>query len=329
MKVLLIQIDGKWPNLALMKISAYHKNKGDEVALIQSKNPVLGLVPFQPDWVYLSCIFDWNRGFALKTIESMKKNLRLQGMQSGGTGLGGNLLPNFMEHLMPNYSLYDIDYSIGFTTRGCFRKCPWCLVPKIEGSLREHSPIKEFLHPTHNKILLLDNNFTASSMFEEKLNYLIEKKVKVSFNQGLDIRLINEEKAKLLSEVKYYDSDFNERRLYFSFDDPPIEPRLLKGIEALRDAGIPSKHLMFYMLCGFNTTHEEDLHRFEVLNKLGVDPFVMIYNNRYDDPWIRHFARWVNRRRYKICDWKDYDHGNSQEIINNGSSPRTAIGEKT
>lgn len=310
-----------------MKLSAHHKKLGNSVALVRSKIPIVGLIPFEPEYVYISCIFSWNRGYALKLIDSFKKQ-GLQGVISGGTGLGGNNLPKFIEHIMPDYSLYDIDYSIGVTTRGCFRKCPWCLVPQLEGSFREHAPIEEFLHPDHKKLLLLDNNFLASSKCNEKFDFIINHDLKVSFNQGLDIRLITEDYAKFLSNIKYYDSDFNERRLYFSFDKPNIENHVIKGIETLKDIGLPPKHLMFYMLCGFNTTHSEDMHRFEVLDKMGVDPFVMIYNNRYDDPWIRHFARWVNRRRYKVCDWQDYESGNSQEIIQSENELQSPLPSK-
>ncbi len=292
MKALLIQVDGKWPNLALMKLSAWHKKRGDEVYKGSCKTP---------DFVYISCIFPQNRSKAL----GMAKFYPNAKVSFGGVGLDlKSKLPYDIEHTMPDYSLYGSDYSMGFSTRGCIRDCPWCIVPEKEGWIREHAPIAEFLHPEHNKLLLIDNNFTASPDCIKKLKQLAEWGGKVSFNQGLDIRLINENLAQLLSNIRYYDSDFNERRLYFSYDQSGIEVEVERGVDLLEAAGVPRGHLMFYMLVGFNSSHQDDLQRFEFLIKLGVDPFVMVYNKRDDDHWLTQFSRWVNQRFYKWPSFK-------------------------
>jgi len=167
-----------------MKISAYHKMKGDSVGF-NIKNP---------DLVYISCIFSWNRSKALgiaKFWESIGCRVKI-----GGTGIDlKNNLPYEIEHIMPDYALYNLDYSIGFTSRGCIRNCPWCIVPKKEGGIKDHASLDEFLYPSHKKLILYDNNFLASPKWHENLKELIRRKIKVSFNQGLDIRLIDNENA--------------------------------------------------------------------------------------------------------------------------------------
>jgi len=275
-----------------MKISATHKKQGDEVFLQNVTNP---------DKVYISCIFSQNKPKAL----GIAKMFNCQ-VEVGGYGINDVQLPYDVEHIMPDYNLYGIRYSIGFTSRGCIRNCPWCIVPKKEGYIKDHAPIDEFYVPQWKKLILWDNNFLASPRWHENLKEIIARKIKVSFNQGLDIRLIDQENAKLLSKIHYYDHKFKRPRLYFSFDTPEIETDVSKGIETLRKAGIPPHHLMFYVLVGFNTSFQEDYHRFEVLTKMGIKPFIMIYNNRRDKPILRHFARWVNKRYYKVCTFPHY-----------------------
>ncbi len=162
---------------------------------------------------------------------------------------------------------------------------------------------------------MLDPNFLDGGRWRENLQYIIDNGLKVNFNQGLDIRLVNEENAKMLAECKFYNWKFTYRQLHFAFDTPEIEPEVRRGIGILEDAGVKPRKMMFYELVGFNTGFGQDLHRFEVLRELGVDPFVMIYNDRRDIPILRHFARWVNKRIYKVASWENYDHGDSQAII--------------
>jgi len=156
-------------------------------------------------------------------------------------------------------------------------------------------------------VILLDNNFLASSKWKEKLEYFIRHNIKVCFSQGLDIRLINCENAKLLAQIRYYDNHFRRRRLYFAFDDPSLEYIVKEKVSLLMEHGIPSNHLLFYMLVGYNTTFDQDMRRFEVLKELRVLPFVMIYNDRRDRKQIRDFARWVNKRYYNVCPFSEYN----------------------
>jgi len=305
MRVLLIDGDGpEFPNLALMKWSGYHKEQGNEIYFGSCSNP---------SEIYISCVFTWNREKAT-SASTYYPNAKIH---FGGSGFNlSSELPYEVEHHKPDYSLYpNVDFSLGFTSRGCIRNCPWCVVPKKEGWIREHSPLNEFIEPSFNKIMLLDNNFLASPKSIEKLEQIITLEKKISFNQGLDIRLINEKNAKLLSQTRYYDLKFKSRRLYFAWDIPQIESQVIKGIETLLATGIRKDHLMFYVLTGYNTNYREDLHRVEKLISLGVKPYVMIYNN-LKGPHQRHLKRWIEMRYYEILPWIEYDHGDSQKVIN-------------
>ena len=149
--------------------------------------------------------------------------------------------------------------------------------------------------------MLLDNNLTAlPEQFELICKQLIKEKIKVDFSQGLDIRLITPEMASLLSKVKLW------KQIHFAWDDIRIEKAVRRGIEILTKNGVSKHKLMFYVLIGFNSTHEEDLYRVETLRGLGVDPFVMPYDKT--NPYQKRFARWVNHKAiFKSVKWEDYN----------------------
>ena len=240
MKIGLIDVDGKLPNLALMKLSAYHKQKGDEVYLNQPNQ--------RYDKVYISCIFKENKPKALGMAKFHNNS------EIGGYGISNKKLLDKIEHLMPDYSLYNSDYSMGFTTRGCIRNCPFCIVPKMEGKIRFNCDIYEFWEPTHKKIVLFDNNILAlPNHFKKITNQILKENLKVDFNQGLDIRLLTDEFAAILSELKLS----SEPR--FAFDSMGVEKDVLRGIKLLKKHGINSG--MWYVLVGYDTTHDEDLYK--------------------------------------------------------------------
>lgn len=313
MNVALIDVDSKMPNLALRKIWAWHEKRGDKVWYLH-----ISLVKFYThvrfDKVYISCVFSENADKA-RRLASMFPSAEVG---VGGYGVNGAKLPDEIEHTMPNYT--NMDFSMGFTSRGCIRRCEFCDVWRKEGGIHDHSPVGEFWHPSHRKVVLLDNNFLASPKWRENLQFIIDRDLKVNFNQGLDIRLVNEENAAMLAECRFYNWKFTYRQLHFAFDMPEIEFEVRRGVQILEDAGVRPRKLMFYMLVGFNTTFEQDQRRFNVLRELGTDPFVMVYNNRRDIPILRHFARWVNKRVYKACKWEEYDKGDSQAIITTSNS---------
>lgn len=303
LRVLLVDADSAegFSNLALMKISAWCK----ETMGIDVEVDLIKGIPHSPpiidyDYVYISCIFFQN-------AERVREYASMIGgeVSIGGSGVDlKTTLSPAIEHIMPDYSLYNTDISMGFTSRGCIRKCPWCIVPEKEGYIKDHAPISEFLHPDHEKVIIHDNNFQASPRWRENLEFLISNDLKVNFGQGMDIRLIDSEFAEVLADVKYYDWHFKSRRLYFAFDTMGMEKAVLRGIDILNDAGIPSPHLMFYILVGHSTTLEEDLHRVDVLHKLGARPYIMVFN-RSKDPDLLRLFKWVNARFYEFLPFDD------------------------
>lgn len=259
MRVLLLDLDiitkrRPFPNLALMKLSAYHKARGNEVFL----NFPLCL----PDLTFASCVFTWN---ARNTI-GISPDASL-----GGSGIDLKTeLPPEVEHIKPDYSLYaNTNFSLGFTSRGCIRKCPWCLVPDKEGTIKPWAHIYEFWDHHHRKIVLLDNNLLASPNWKETLSELGKENVEVDFNQGLDIRLLDDEKVSFLKGLR-------TRVLRFAFDDIAYEKAVRTGIELLLNAGIAPRKLSFYMLVGF-TGDKSAIERAELLNAYGVEIYPMIY----------------------------------------------------
>lgn len=272
-KVGLLQIDGKMPNLALMKLASWHKKQGDDVRIIDLST--LGI-----DKWYGSKIFMGGSGYNVK-----------------------QKLPKDVEAQVPDYDLFNTDYSMGFTSRGCIRDCGFCIVKEKEGNLFECDFSKDV---KHSKYIVMDNNFLASPMWKEKLQFFIDNKIKVCFTQGLDIRLITEEKVEMLGKVKYYDRTFSRRCIYFAFDDPSMENIFKNKLDILLKY-VKSYHVMVYILVGFNTEFSQDMFRFNFIRDYGCDPYIMIYNNKKDNLTLRHFARWVNKRIYKKCEFKDYE----------------------
>ena len=222
----------------------------------------------------------------------------------GGSGSDmKKVLPYDMEHFMPDYSLYNLDYSLGFTTRGCIRNCGFCIVRQKEGNIKEHAEVEEFKNPKSNIVILLDNNFLALPSHITKLQKYIKKGWKMDFNQGLDIRLVNKENAELLAKVKHY------KQIHFAWDFMKTEKQVRNGLKILFKAGIKPYRIMVYILCNYDTTFEDDLYRFKELTALGVDPFIMVYGKVNEK--LKKFVRWGNRKWIcGSCEWEDYDRKN-------------------
>lgn len=275
-KVLLVDLDSKIPNLVLMKLSAWHQRKGDNVSF----NWYFG----EYDKVYVSCIFSQNK--------TLIKRLPFNNMVLGGSGTENYslTLPSEIEHTKPDYRLYHADFSLGFSSRGCIRKCPWCIVPEKEGEIKDWAEIYEFWDRKHQKIVLLDNNLLAAPNWKNTLLNLAKEALWVDFNQGLDIRLINEENAYLLSKIK-------TKQLRFAFDDVRYEKSLRRGIKTLDKYGLRKQKLSFYVLTNFNSTLNEDHYRVSLLDGFGVNLFVMVYGKA--DRVHREFQRWANLPRFR------------------------------
>jgi len=320
----LIDIDSKIPNLALMKISNYYKTQGEHVEFVTGNGNY--------EKIYASSIFT-------KSLDKCKQLQEIYGdkIEIGGTGWDLHKeLATEIEGFKPDYDLYSaseianrmkgigtkehkfkkaaeiVNAGMGFTSRGCVRNCGFCFVPKKEGGFKHIAEISDLINPRSNILILHDNNITADPHCIDKLHEIRDRKLIVDINQGCDVRLVNEDIAKALSEVKHL------RSLHYAWDLMGFENQVMEGIKVLSKYIKPYRHMCF-MLVGFNTSFEEDVYRFKKLCEIKVDPFVMIYNQILDIR-LKHFARWVNCRIYKTCSFEEYGpwikaQGNRQEIL--------------
>lgn len=289
----LLDIDGhNFPNLVLMKLSAWHKQQGDNVAWYS------GIEHF--DRVYMSKVFTYtpDEGRVIQADEVIK----------GGSGykLYNQWLPDEIEHICPDYSLYPMyKEAYGFLTRGCVNKCPFCIVPRKEGNVRKHADITEFLGGRKSAILM-DNNVLSSTWGLQQLEKIISMKIKVDFNQGMDCRIIAKDKniAKLLSRVHWI------RQLRMAYDNSAITEEVTTAIAYLKEAGIPAYKLFFYMLVKPEEIEDAE-KRALYLDSLGCTPFAMPYrdldSNKPLSDEQKHFAWWVNKRQiFKSCRFQDF-----------------------
>lgn len=279
MNVRLIDIDSKIPNLALMQISAYHKAQGD----------IVGFDVEFPDKVYVSCIFSKNREQALG-VGSFYSGADIV---YGGSGINYRWLPEEMQKIRPDYDLYPSEYSLGYTTRGCVRNCPFCIVRDKEGTFRRWQHIREFHDPRFKAVVVLDNNVYADKeWFFENTDYVIENKLKFNAIQGMDIRLLNEEIATRLKQLKWHG------KLHFAFDNTKLEKDVLRGIEILKQVGInTNNYVQFYVLAGYpeatDEAFDDALYRCNLLKENRVGAFVMKYSSSKK---LNALARWANRK---------------------------------
>lgn len=299
MKIALIDLDRTgFPNLALMKLSAWHKDKGDNVLPLNS-----AIESQEVDIAYASCVFPKNKG--------QINRYPFANLICGGTGFGSrDWLLEKVEHIKPDYSLYSAQRSYGFTSRGCIRRCPWCIVPDKEGWIQPWAEIYEFWDRSHNSLWLMDNNLLAAPNAYDTLATLIKEQVKVDFNQALDIRLVDDKIAFLLSQIRL------DTFLRFSFDRIELEGKVTDGLGQLLKAGIPANKVMVFVLVGFDSSLEEDLARIELLMEYKVSPFVMKYQEANSvkarvvrDKWeLQELARWVNQPHgfYKVFSFAEW-----------------------
>ncbi len=292
----IIQVDGKIPNMALMKIAGYHEKIGDKV------EHYLGpLWNDHYDLIYASKLFSFSETPSLPASKSF----------IGGTGIDFyNRLPEEIESSNISYSLYpNCNYHIGFSMKGCRFNCKFCCVPKKEGRPYNYNNIDEILiNPNGgNRLMLLDNDFFGGTDWRVNLERIIELKLKVCFVQGLNIRIITGEQAELLAKCNYTNSKFNQKYLTFAWDKYHDGKIVMKGIETCNNAGIPCRHMQFFILIGFDTNHHQNYERVMTLREMGCMPFVMPYNK--SDTYQKAFARWVNDRAvFKSCRWENYHY---------------------
>lgn len=296
MKVGLIDVDGhNFPNIALMKLSAYHKKQGDTV---EWYDPM-----FSPDMdiVYMSKVFSFTDDYIYP--------IRAKKIVKGGSGYCINTvdgrenynksidvpLPYEVEHIYPDYSLYPEltkDTAYGYLTRGCPRACDFCHVVAKEGKKAyKVADLSEFWDGQKN-IVLLDPNITACREWKDLFQQLIDSGAYVDFSQGLDIRLMTEEKAEMIKKIKV-------KQLHFAWDRYEDKELILPKFKRFKEiSGFDYRKLGVFVLCGFNTSLEQDLERIYTLRDIGYNPYVMVYNkdNLPKGHISKKLQRYVNNR---------------------------------
>ena len=320
MDVRLTHIDGKLPNIALMKLSHWHRAQGDSVFLQRIPQPSL----FEPqyDKVYASTIFQWSEPVIERLLAAYPDAI------IGGTGDQSNFR-SVEEHIgLPEYEFYDYsiypdyEFSIGFTQRGCRLKCGFCVVPAKEGKPRSVNTISDIWRQgSPRSIVLLDNDFFGQpeADWKERLEEVKDGGFKVNFCQGINIRMITDESAAAIASVRYYDTNFKSRRIYTAWDNVGQEKVFFRGFQRLKDAGVRPGHVMVYMLIGYKPgeTMDEIMYRYQRLKKSGCLPYPMVYNNH--DKALKRFQKWVVRRYDAIVPWEEF----SKKEVNNGDSGDT------
>lgn len=293
MRVLLLQLDGKLPNVALMRIAAHHRERGDLVEFKQAQNEAslgLDLWDATPDRVYASLIFTRTRTLAKKLLA-----LRPDAVV-GGTGwdMRSSLEAHGITTLTQDYSIFPtFKPSIGFTQRGCRmneKTCPFCVVPKKEGKVRGENTIASLWRgdPWPRKLLLLDNDFFGQPGWRDRVREINDGGFQVCFSQGINARMLNAESAEAMASMDVRDDAFKDRRIYTAWDNRGDERTLFRGLECLKAAGFKPDHVMVYMLVGYwpGETAEDRLYRHDKLREWGARPYPMPY--RHDDEIAAH-----------------------------------------
>lgn len=297
MKVLLYQLDGSLPNIALMRLSAHHRALGHDVELRRAGNANavdrLSLFPEKYDAVYGSLIFERTRPLAERLLQSFP------GAILGGTGwrLESSLENHGVTTLATDYSIYpEFRPSIGFLQRGCRLRCPFCVVPKKEGSVRAEQTVAELWRgasfPRH--LILLDNDFFGNPEWRDRIAEIREGQFRVAFSQGINVRFLTEETATAIASVDYREVRMKRRRLYTAWDNKKDEQRLFRGLDLLKAAGVKPSNIMVYLLIGYwaGETHADREYRLRKIREYGARPYPMPFERTRElvafQRWVRH-----------------------------------------
>lgn len=310
MNIALYDVDSKIPNLALMKLARFHRERGDTVAW------------FDPLWsatfdkIYASKIFDYSDGAFLDPAQ----------MEIGGTGWDKAVaLPSEIETLQPDYSLYGYPHNIGFTMRGCRFRCKFCVVPEKEGQPYANNTIPEIWQQRDSDfVVLLDNDFFGNPEWSARIAEVRRHGLRVSFSQGLNIRIITDEQVAALASVQFRSLGGQKKQVHFAWDQwgKGTEKLIDEGFARVTAAGIKPHQMAFFVLVGWNTTEEQDLYRIDKLHGMGCDVFVMPYNR--SDPYQKALARWNNRHVWRSVPWPEYAHSEWQPRRNRAYAEATA-----
>lgn len=295
MKVSLVDVDGHhFPNLALMKLSSWHKTQGD---LVDWYSPLFS----HPERIYASKVFTYTPDFMDYAPDDPEP-------WRGGTGYDPLVtLPDEVEATFPNYSLYPaFTAALGFLTRGCIRECPWCVVPRKEGHIRIAGDVEQ-ISAGRKEVVLLDNNFLAAppEFVDEQLGKAHRLNLRLDFNQALDARLVNEQNAPPLAAVKW------SKYIRFACDTAAMLPVVAHAVELLRTYGYRREFFIYVLAREVTETHERILKLTAIDQK--IVPFCQPYRDfvsREEPPReLRDLTRWCNfqaiRKTVPFSDYKN------------------------
>lgn len=310
MKIELLQLDGKLPNLALMTIAAHHRERGDEVTFRFAGTVSSVERKSWSDQVYASLIFEKSRPIA-EALKASNPSALI-----GGTGwdVELNLARVGITTKRLDYSIYPtFQDSIGFTQRGCRLKCKFCVVPRKEGSVVEEQTIADLWrgpgYPKH--LVLLDNDFFGQPNWRARVDEIRSGGFKVNFTQGINARLLNDEAAEAIASVDYRDTKFKEKSIYTAWDSLKDEDRLFTGLESLVRHGVKPRHIVVYMLVGFwpDETVQDRLYRQSRLREFGARPYPMPFKRTSD---LIGFQRWCIGSYDKRVPWHEFEKARYQ-----------------
>jgi hypothetical protein len=320
--VLLLHLDGRLPNLALMRLAAHHHALGDTVTLrraltVAAVEPELGDA-FER--VYASAVFTRTRPVVARLLEVRPDAI------VGGTGVDvSRTLESFgVTTKVQDYSIYPgFPHSIGFSQRGCRLRCEFCVVPRKEGAPREEQSIADLWRgePHAREVLLLDNDFFGVPGWRARIEELRAGRFRVCFSQGINARMLSEEAARALASVEYRDNSFKIRRIYTAWDSKEDEGTLIRGLDRLAAAGVKPDHVMVYLLVGYwpGETHADRDYRRARLRAWGARPYPMPYVRT---PELVGFQRWCIGAYDKRIPWDAWVRAHYQPA---GLGDRTGV----
>lgn len=314
MRILLLQLDGKLPNIALMRIAHHLRAQGHHVEYRVAKKPA-DLEPELDDdfaQVFASAIFDSTAPLVARARAIWPR------IMIGGTGVDLTTTVQAIG-VDPTGPLDYSDHpgfapSIGFSQRGCRLRCEFCVVPRKEGRPVATQTINEIWRgdPHPRQIVLLDNDFFGVPQWRDRIRELRDGNFRVCFSQGINARMLNDETAEAIASVDYRDNDFDRKRIYTAWDNKDDERTLFRGLEALARAGVKPDHMMVYMLIGFwaGETDADREHRRAALRAFGARPYPMPFKRPGADraSWrhLKGYQRFVVQRTDLHASWDEY-----------------------
>lgn len=291
MKIGILDVDSKCPNLALMKINSYHKALGDDVEWYNSL--------YSYDKVYASKVFSFTPDYGYY--------IRADQVEKGGTGYDVyKVLPDAIDRIVPDYDLYNVDPNLayGFLTRGCPNKCKWCIVPVKEGNIAPYMDIEE-VAVGRKHVILMDNNILASDYGLQQIEKIISMGIRVDFNQGLDARLVTDDVARMLARVKWI------KRIRFGCDTPRQIIECERATSLIDKYGYKGEYFFYCILLH---DFKESFERVNHWKKKGgrflphCQPYRDLNNPRQIIPqWQKDLSGWADKKwLFSSCEFKDF-----------------------